>query len=96
MILKKSIKEFNLQLGDRVSLLDTDHPRIAEKILLHWGYKEFYPLIDKLLLVEKERSRQGFSLEVVEEIYLLQEIHDKKFPATRPSDDKFKNPFAWK
>ena len=32
MILKKSIREFSLQIGDRASLLDTTHPKIAEKI----------------------------------------------------------------
>lgn len=96
MLLKNMIKEFSLQLGDKPSLLDTNYSRIAEKILLHWGYKEFYPFMDKLLVVEKERSRQGFPLEVLEEIYLLQEVHDKKFPSTRPSLDRFNNPIAWR
>ena len=41
-----------------------------------------------LLVVEKDRNRQGFPLEVLEEIFLLQEIHEKKFPATRSSIDK--------
>ncbi|MCC8997435.1 MAG: hypothetical protein LM517_10415 [Nitrosomonas sp.] len=88
MLLKSTIKEFSNQLGDKDSLLDVNYPRIAEKILLHWGYKEFYPFIEKLLVVEKDRNRQGFPLEVLEEIFLLQEIHEKKFPATRSSIDK--------
>lgn len=92
MLLKNRIKEFSMRLGDKPSLLDVNHSRVAEKILLHWGYKEFYPFLDKLLVVEKERNgRQGFPQEVLEEIYLLQEIHDKKFPSTQSSNDQSKN-----
>ncbi len=80
MSLKNSIKEFKAYLGDKESLLDTDYKRIAEMIQLHWGYKEFYQFIQKLLVVEKDQNRQGFPLEVLREIYMLQEIHEKAFP----------------
>ncbi|WP_295623261.1 hypothetical protein [uncultured Nitrosomonas sp.] len=83
MSLKRSIKEFGAYLGDKESLLDKNHPRIAEMIILHWGYKEIYQYINKLLIVDKDRDRQGFPVEVLQEIYKLQEIHEKLFPGLK-------------
>lgn len=83
MSLKNSIKEFKVYLGDKESLLDKDYKRVAEMIQLHWGYKEFYQFIQKLLVVEKDQNRQGFPLEVLKEIYMLQEIHEKVFPGLK-------------
>lgn len=80
MSLKKSIKEFAAYLGAKESLLDTNYKRVAEMIQLHWGYKEFYQYINKLLVVERDKGRQGFPLEALKEIYMLQEIHQKEFP----------------
>lgn len=85
MSLKNSIKEFNAYLGDKESLLDKSYPRVVDTIQLHWGYKEFYLCINKLLVVEKDQNRQGFPLEVLQEIYKLQEIHEKIFPGLKPS-----------
>ncbi len=84
MSLKNSIKEFKAFLGDKESLLDKSYPRVVETIKLHWGYKEFYLCINKLLVVEKNQNRQGFPLEVLQEIYKLQEIHEKVFPGLKP------------
>ncbi|ALQ52271.1 hypothetical protein [Nitrosomonas ureae] len=80
MSLKKSINEFGDYLGDKESLLEKNYPRIAEIIQLHWGYKEIYQYINKLLVVDKDRNRQGFPAQVLQEIYKLQEIHEKLFP----------------
>lgn len=85
MSLRNSIKEFKAYLGDRESLLDTNYQKISEMIKLHWGYKEIYLYINKLLVVDKDRNRQGFPSEVLQEIYTLQEIHEKLFPGTRTS-----------
>lgn len=83
MPLKNSIKAFKAYLGDKESILDTNYRRVADMIELHWGYKEFYLYINKLLIVEKGINRQGFPLEVLEEIYALQEIHEKIFPGLK-------------
>ncbi|UJP05322.1 MAG: hypothetical protein LZF61_10905 [Nitrosomonas sp.] len=83
MSLKNSIKAFKTFLGDKESILDTDYCRVAEMIKLHWGYKEFYLYVNKLLIVEKGTSRQGFPLEALEEIHALQEIHEKIFPGMK-------------
>lgn len=87
MSLKNSIKGFKAYLGDKESLLDTNYKRIADMIELHWGYKEFYQLIQKLLVVEKDQNRQGFPLEVLREVYTLQELHQKEFPALKILSD---------
>lgn len=84
MSLKNSIKEFKDFLEDKESLLDKNYPRVTDMIQLHWGYKEFYLCIQKLLVVEKDQNRQGFPLEVLQEIYKLQEIHEKVFPKLKP------------
>ncbi len=92
MSLKNSIKEFKAYLGDRESLLDANYQRIAEMIRIHWGYKEIYLYINKLLVVDKERNREGFPLEVLQEIYMLREIHEKLFPGTKMlSHDKLQS-----
>jgi len=80
MSLKRSINEFGAYLGDKESLLEKNYPRIAEMIQLHWGYKEIYQYINKLLVVDKDRDRQGFPVQVLQEIYKLQEIHERLFP----------------
>ena len=42
MALKNTIKEFQAYLGDNESLIDKNYKNIAKKILLLWGYPEFY------------------------------------------------------
>ncbi|PSJ17308.1 hypothetical protein [Nitrosomonas supralitoralis] len=83
MSLKNSINDFGTFLGDKESLLDKNYPRIAEMLKLHWGYIEIYQYINKLLIVDKDRNRQGFPVEALQEIYILQEIHEKLFPDMR-------------
>lgn len=80
MALKNSIMEFNAYLGSNESLLDANYPRISKMIKLHWGYKELYLYINKLLHADRNPNRQGFPLEVIHEIHQLQEIHEKLFP----------------
>ncbi len=80
MSLKNQIEEFGKILGATDSYLDKNHPRIAEMLVLHWGYVEIYQYINKLLIVDKERNRQGFAPEALREIYFLQELHNKLFP----------------
>lgn len=85
MTLKNTIKEFQTYLGDRESLIDKNHKNIAGKILLLWGYPEFYELMEQLLVVEKDRKRSGFSLDVIMEFNELLEIHENKFPEIKPT-----------
>ncbi len=80
MTLKESIKEFQSYLGKNDSIVDLNHKHLADKILLHWGYQEFYPFIQKLLINDKDRKRSGFSVEVMTELHELSEIHRRLFP----------------
>jgi len=80
MALKTSIKEFSALLGDKDSLLDKHFKHLAQKILLHWGYDEFYPFVEKLLLDTRDGNRAGLPAEAMQEISDLYEIHEKKFP----------------
>lgn len=83
MALKTSIKEFSALLGDKESLLDKHFKHLAQKIELHWGYDEFYPFMEKLLLDTRNGNRAGLPIEVMQEISDLYEIHEKKFPAEK-------------
>ncbi|MCC6923835.1 MAG: hypothetical protein IT525_12365 [Nitrosomonas sp.] len=83
MALKTSIKEFSALLGDKESLLDKNFRHLAQKIELHWGYDEFYPFMEKLLLDTRNGSRAGLPIEVMQEISDLYEIHEKKFPTKK-------------
>ncbi len=80
MTLKGSIKEFGLYLGNNESIIDLNHKHLADKILLHWGYGEFYPFINKLVVNDQDRKRNGFSIDVMTELYKLSEIHERLFP----------------
>ena len=85
MTLKNTINEFQAYLGDNESLIDKNHQNIAGKILLLWGYPEFYELMEQLFVVEKDRQRAGFSLDVIMEFNELLEIHQHKFPKIKPT-----------
>lgn len=80
MTLRTQIKEFNYYLKNNESVLDRDFKHVADKIQLHWGYPEFYPFINKLLVNDPDRKRSGFPIEAMQEIYSLHEIHSKLFP----------------
>ncbi|WP_256207530.1 hypothetical protein [Nitrosomonas marina] len=80
MPLKTFFKEFGVFLGEKESLLDKHYQHVAEKIELHWGYDEFYPFIDKLLVDCRDRKRVGFPIEVALEITELHNIHERLYP----------------
>ncbi len=42
-------------------------------------------LMERLLVVEKDRVRAGFSMDVILEFNALLEIHEKKFPKIKPT-----------
>ncbi len=83
MALKTSIKEFSAQLDNKECLLDKHFSHLAQKIELHWGYDEFYPFIEKLLLDTRDGDRAGLPVEVIQEISDLYGIHKKIFPCKK-------------
>jgi len=80
MALKTLIKEFALHLGEQESILDRDFKHVAEKVELHWGYDEFYPFIEKLLVDSRDHRRSGFPIEVAMELTELYNIHERLYP----------------
>ena len=80
MALKTLIKEFRISLGNQESVLDTRFKHLADKIELHWGYDEFYPFIERLMVDTRDGKRAGFPLDVIQEIVTLLEIHEKLYP----------------
>jgi len=80
MALKTSIKEFGALLGERESVLDQNFKHLVQKIELHWGYDEFYPFIEKLMLDTRDGQRAGFPLEVIQEIADLHRLHERLHP----------------
>ncbi len=80
MALRKLIKEFDAYLGEKESILERDFKHVAEKIELHWGYDEFYPFIEKLMVDSRNRRRAGFPIEAAMELTELSYIHEKLYP----------------
>ena len=80
MALKELIKEFSVYLRGNESVLDRDFPHLSKKIELHWGYEEFYPFIKGLAINDNDRKREGFPLEVMQELYKLNVIHERLYP----------------
>lgn len=60
-----------------VSALEKHFPRIVDKITLMWGSKEFPEFLSSLM-IDNRGDRQGFPLEVIEEMMFLNEIHDAR------------------
>ncbi|MBF0266116.1 MAG: hypothetical protein HQL46_12680 [Gammaproteobacteria bacterium] len=61
------------------SCLEEKYPHVMGKIILFWGYKEFIPFCKKLLVLDKNRDRQGFEFDALQEILFLRTIHQNVF-----------------
>ncbi|MCX8016599.1 MAG: GspE/PulE family protein [Rhodocyclaceae bacterium] len=55
------------------------HPRLATKIEGQWGTKDCVRTLEELMLSDRP-DRQGFSFDVLREIFALKEVHDAKYP----------------
>ncbi|SEN36098.1 hypothetical protein [Nitrosomonas marina] len=87
MPLRRQIREFKIYLKNKPSVLERDFIHVADKIVWHWGYPEFYPFINQLLVNTNERAgRNGFPREAMDEIHALYEIHCEKFPHLRSAE----------
>ncbi len=80
-----------------------DYPRIMNAILLSWGYpREFHDYVNTLFVVAPrkhpvtwviEHSREWFSPEAMQEIFLLTSIHDEVF--WKPVEKLWKKHDIW-
>jgi hypothetical protein len=51
------------------------YPHISDRICALWGYPEIWPYLERLVLIEANRSgRQGFPLEVQAELMVLYQL----------------------
>ena len=57
------------------SVLETQFPRILDKITMMWGFQELNGYFASLLLDDSGSGRQGFPPEAWEEIHVLSGLH---------------------
>ena len=61
------------------SALEEKFPRIADKVVLMWGYPEIITFFESLTLDDRG-DRLGFSPDVMSELLFLSAIHDIAYP----------------
>lgn len=54
--------------------------RIWEKVQKTWGSAEGMQYLQSLMVVEDNRTRDGFTPEIVSELLLLGKLHEEAFP----------------
>jgi hypothetical protein len=59
--------------------IEEKHSRILEALASLWGDMEIHDYFDKVLF-DSRGNRQGFPVEVMQELMMLQKIHDHRFP----------------
>jgi uncharacterized protein len=72
-----------------VSALEAQFPRIAEKIVLLWGYPELERFFEKLMYDDRG-DREGFPPDVMSELVFLGLLHGRAYPFKR-SEPKYAN-----
>lgn len=65
--------------------------RIADRLKLVWGHKEFRVYMDGLLHDTRDGQRKGFPAAVLFALHALSEEHDEKFPAFCAKGDRWIN-----
>ncbi len=60
-----------------LSALEKHFPRIVDKIVLMWATEEFPEFLNGMM-IDKRGDRQGFPLEVLEEMMFLTTLHDNR------------------
>lgn len=68
---------------DLGSEIDTNFPHISAKIILLWGSGECMDFLDELMHyhpTEERPSREGFTLEVIQELSTIYAYHVNKHP----------------
>lgn len=63
--------------------------RIAVRLKLVWGHKEFRPYMDGLLHDTRAGARKGFPATVLFALHALSEEHDESFPEFRAKGDRW-------
>lgn len=70
----------SLDQSDSYKTIDARFPRIAKRLRLAWGSKEFRHYVDQLLNDTRGGKRQGFPPEVLFALHKIIEEHDRQNP----------------
>jgi len=54
--------------------------RIWEKIEVNWGSEAGMRYLESLLLIEDDRTREGFTPDIMSELLLLGKLHEEAYP----------------
>ena len=72
--------ESSLDQNESFQTIAARFPRIAKRLRLAWGSKEFRRYVDELLNDTRGGKRQGFPPEVLFALYKVVEEHDRQNP----------------
>lgn len=62
-------------------VLERRFPHIVSRVVELWNRRECAEYLRSLLVTEQGESRQGFPLELLDDLLLLDAIHGARFPA---------------
>lgn len=91
-----------LERNPQFKVVQQSFERIADRLTLVWGHKEFRVYMDGLLHDTRDGTRKGFPAAVLFALHALSEEHDETFPAFCAKGDQWishmdtlqrKNPF---
>jgi hypothetical protein len=70
-----------------VPLTKHHHIKLYNNLMLFWGAKEFNEFLDKTVLITGDRlQRQGFTHDVMKELFNIQRAHAQSFPVFDKKD----------
>lgn len=78
-----------LEGNPQFKVVQQSFERIADRLKLVWGHKEFRDYMDGLLHDTRDGTRKGFPAAVLFALHALSEEHDEKFPAFRAKGDQW-------
>lgn len=78
-----------LEVNPQFKIVQQSFERIADRLKLVWGHKEFRPYMDGLLHDTRGGTRKGFPAAVLFALHALSEEHDEKFPVYCAKGDRW-------
>jgi len=61
-------------------MLERRFPHVVSRIVLLWNRRECGEYLRSLLVTEQGESRQGFPLDLVDDLLMLDAVHGARFP----------------
>ena len=79
-----TIPEIKIVIDEAGSFIDIWFPHVSKKIVCSWGTQDFREYVNTLFYTTRNTTRQGFPLEVLTELSVVVELHQKLFPQYEP------------